>query len=104
MSPIAPAFERAFGVEPALGVDDGREQRRVEVVVPGVAAHDRLVAERVADALDEVRLPVPNGVRDAAEHRDADDKDEEPPHDPSFVSSAITPATQASRSSKRARC
>ena len=59
-----------LGVEPALGVDHGREQRRVEVVVLRVAAHDRLVPQRVADPLDEVRLMARDRERGRAEHRD----------------------------------
>ena len=63
-------------------------------------AHDRLVPQRVADALDEVRLMVRNRERDRAEHCDPRQGDEQAPHDASFASSVMRPATHASRSSK----
>jgi len=42
------------GIELALGVDDGREERRIEVVVLRMAAHDRLVAQRVPHPVDQL--------------------------------------------------
>ena len=58
ISPIAPRSERACGVELALLVDDGGEQRGVEVVVVRVAEDDLAVVERVPEAL------VPRGLRE----------------------------------------
>ena len=60
---------------------------------------DLLVPQRIADPLHEVRLMLDEGERNRSEHGDAYDSGYETPHDSSFVSSAMTPATQASRSS-----
>ena len=54
-------------VEAALHVDDGGEERRVEVVVRGVAAEDVLVLERVARAEVEVGLLLDDPCRRAGD-------------------------------------
>ena len=92
-------------VELALGVDDGGEQRRREVVVPRVRADDRLVAERVADPLVPLRLGGHDPGGDTGRRRHGEQRDEpDPPHagveaSACASSRAITPPTQAKRSS-----
>ena len=85
--------------ELALLVDHARQQRRVEPVVARVAAHDRVVVERVADPhvppglgrVDVCEPPAEGG----AEQQDG----EKLLHPPSAVSSSITSPTKASSSS-----
>ncbi len=72
-------------VEAALGVDDRREERRVEVVVSRVRPDDVLVLERVARAEVPVRLGVddPRGGTREREQRKGDR--DEVPHETTSV-------------------
>ena len=61
----------------------------IEVVVPRVPSHDRLVPQRIADSLDEVRLMLRDREGDRAEHCNTRQGDEETPHEVSFWSSVM---------------
>src|SRR6266566_1945478 len=83
------------GPELRLLVDDGCEERRVEVVVARVATNDLLVGERVPQPLPPARF----GRLQSRERREQR-ADQHHHAEDSFhgTSSAITPATNASRS------
>jgi hypothetical protein len=80
MRPIAPAGDSTSGVEPALDIDHGSEQRRVEVVVPGMCANDVLVLERIADAEIDIRLRLDEPRRHCRHGQDGDSYWGEEPH------------------------
>ena len=87
--PCAPGRRRAAVAEARLGVDDRRDQRRVEVLVARLLADDVLVAQRQRDLLD--RLSKQRRDQRAPRQRRSDDR----AHDASQP--AATPARRRAR-------
>ena len=85
MSPTAPAGGLDVRVEAALRVDDGGEERRVEVVVSRVRPDDVLVLERVARAEVPVRLGVDDPGSGTREREQRKGDRDEVPHEATSV-------------------
>ena len=111
------------GTEPALGVDHGREKRRVEVVVARVRRDDRLVAQRVAETIEPDGLRPPHRERGGRKRSHERRCDDDPSShrcavgsgpigsdptawlvDTPAVSSCITPVTTSDRDPRTCRC